>query len=161
VRQVGHLIRLYWDARSAEHYTEMHGQQNIILRCTVSRTLYWDARSAKHYTEMYGQQNIILRCTDSRTLYWDARSAKHYTEIYGHKDIKKLNNWFRNREALCSLWGRNRTNAYYIKNLRLQIVNSAIRTAEMATIEEDSRRERRGEAAILIDREVLEGTNLH
>jgi len=47
----------------------MHGQQNIILRCTVSKTLYYDARSAKLYTEMHGQQNIILRCTVSKTLY--------------------------------------------------------------------------------------------
>jgi hypothetical protein len=38
----------------------MHGQQNIILRCTVSKTLYWDARSAEHYTEMHGQQNIKI-----------------------------------------------------------------------------------------------------
>ena len=35
----------------------MHGQQNILPRCTVSKTFYWDARSAKHYTEMHGQQN--------------------------------------------------------------------------------------------------------
>jgi hypothetical protein len=67
----------------------MHGQQNIILRCTVSKTLYWVARSAKHYTEMHGQQNIILRCTASKTLYWDARSAKHYTEMHGQQNI----NW--------------------------------------------------------------------
>jgi len=38
----------------------MHGQQNIILSRTVSKTLYWDARSAKHYTEMHGQQNIKI-----------------------------------------------------------------------------------------------------
>jgi len=54
----------------------MHGQQNIILRRTVSKTLYWDERPAKHYTEMHGQQNIILRCTISKTLYGDARSEK-------------------------------------------------------------------------------------
>jgi hypothetical protein len=60
--------KLYWDARLAKHYTEVHGQQNIILRCTVSKTLYWDARSANLYTEMHGMQNIVLRCTVSRTL---------------------------------------------------------------------------------------------
>jgi hypothetical protein len=78
---------LYWDARSAEHYTETHSQQNIILRCTVSRTLYWDTRSAVHYTEMHGQQNIILRYTVSSALYWDARSAEHYTEMHGQQNI--------------------------------------------------------------------------
>ena len=46
-------------------------------------------------------------------------------------------------------------------NLRLQIDNSAVRTAEFATTGEDSKAVRRGEAMILIDREVLEGTNLH
>ena len=39
----------------------MHGQQNIILRCTVSRILHRDARSAEHYTEMHGQQNLKKR----------------------------------------------------------------------------------------------------
>jgi hypothetical protein len=80
---------LYWDAQSAKHYTEMRSQQNIILRCAVSKILYWYARSAKHYNEMRGRQNIMLRCAVNKTLYWNAWSAKHYTELRVQQNIQR------------------------------------------------------------------------
>ena len=39
----------------------MHGQHNIILRCTVSTTLYWDARSAQHQNLQFATQMFCRR----------------------------------------------------------------------------------------------------